>query len=65
MFPAYGSSNSAMGLTPDELAELTLGSIWVDVCKLPIDSQGQVAILYAKNRLISIKPSAAAPSVLA
>ena len=34
VFPACGSSNSAIELTPDELGELTPGSIWVDVCKL-------------------------------
>lgn len=35
VFPACGSSNSAIELTPDELEELTPGSTWVDVCKLP------------------------------
>ena len=35
VFPACGSSNSAIALTPDELEELTPGSTWVDVCKLP------------------------------
>lgn len=33
--PACGSSNSAIALTPDELAAYTPGSQWVDVCKLP------------------------------
>lgn len=35
VFSACGSSNSAIELTPDELEELTPGSTWVDVCKLP------------------------------
>ena len=35
VFPAYGSSNSAMELTLAELEELTRPSVWVDVCKLP------------------------------
>lgn len=35
VFPACGSSNSAIELTPDELEGLSPGSIWVDVCKLP------------------------------
>ena len=32
---SFGSSNSAIELTPDELEKLTPGSTWVDVCKLP------------------------------
>ena len=35
VFPACGSSNSAIELTPNELEQLTPGSTWVDVCKLP------------------------------
>ena len=35
VFPACGSSNSAMELTLSELADLTQPSVWVDVCKLP------------------------------
>ena len=35
VFPACGSSNSAIELTPDELEAITPGSTWVDVCKLP------------------------------
>ena len=35
VYPACGSSNSAIALTPDELAACTPGSTWVDVCKLP------------------------------
>ena len=35
VYPACGSSNSAIALTLDELAAYTPGSIWVDVCKLP------------------------------
>lgn len=35
VYPACGSSNSAIALTLDELAMYTPGSTWVDVCKLP------------------------------
>lgn len=35
VYPACGSSNSAIALTPDELAALLPGCAWVDVCKLP------------------------------
>lgn len=35
VYPACGSSNSAIALTLDELAAYTPGSTWVDVCKLP------------------------------
>ena len=39
VFPACGSSNSAIELTPDELEELTPGSTWVDstarICASP------------------------------
>ena len=35
IYPACGSSNSAIALTPDELAEILPKSTWVDVCKLP------------------------------
>ena len=34
VFPACGSSNSAIELSPAELEEITSGT-WVDVCKLP------------------------------
>ena len=34
VFPACGSSNSAIELSPTELERLTPGSTWVDVCKL-------------------------------
>ena len=34
-YPACGSSNSAIALTPDELAAIVPKSEWVDVCKLP------------------------------
>ena len=33
VFPAAGSSNSAIEVTPDQLQEYS-GGIWVDVCKL-------------------------------
>lgn len=35
VYPACGSSNSAIALTLGELEELTKPSVWVDVCKLP------------------------------
>lgn len=35
VYPACGSSNSAIALSPDELASILPGSAWVDVCKLP------------------------------
>lgn len=35
VYPACGSSNSAIALAPDELAGLLPSSAWVDVCKLP------------------------------
>ena len=37
VFPACGSSNSAIELTPAELEEIVPGCRWVDVCKLPED----------------------------
>ncbi len=33
VFPACGSSNSAIELTPEELDKYTLNAGWVDVCK--------------------------------
>ena len=35
VFPACGSANSAVELTPEELERLTPGSRWIDVCKIP------------------------------
>lgn len=35
VFPACGSSNSAIELTPDELEKYSNYKQWVDVCKLP------------------------------
>ena len=35
VFPACGSANSAIELTPDELEELCAPCTWVDVYKLP------------------------------
>ena len=35
VFPACGSSNSAIELTLAEIEGLTAPSVWVDVCKLP------------------------------
>lgn len=37
VFPACGSSNSAIELAPSELEEVIPQCIWVDVCKLPED----------------------------
>lgn len=33
VFPAAGSSNSAVGMTPDELFAFSRSADWVDVCK--------------------------------
>ena len=35
IYPACGSSNSAIYLTLDELEEISRADAWVDVCKLP------------------------------
>ena len=35
VYPAVGSSNSAIGLTPEELEDLSCARGWVDVCRLP------------------------------
>ena len=35
VFPAVGSDNSAVELTPDELFKFSRAAEWVDVCKLP------------------------------
>ncbi len=35
IFPACGSSNSAIELTPDELEKYSNYVEWIDVCKLP------------------------------
>lgn len=35
VYPACGSSNSAIALSPAELEAVLPGSEWVDVCKLP------------------------------
>lgn len=37
VYPACGSSNSAIALTPDELAQIVPEGVWVDVCKLPTE----------------------------
>ena len=39
VFPAVGSSNSAIELTPDELYEFSAALEWVDVCKIPEDTE--------------------------
>lgn len=35
VYPACGSSSSAIALTPDELSKIVPEGAWVDVCKLP------------------------------
>lgn len=35
VYPACGSANSAVRLTPEELMELSGAKEWIDVCKLP------------------------------
>lgn len=35
VFPACGSSNSAIEFTPDELYQYSKALEWIDVCKLP------------------------------
>lgn len=35
VFPACGSSNSAIELTPDEVFRISKATDWVDVCKTP------------------------------
>lgn len=35
VYPAVGSANSAIELTPDELFTISKAKKWVDVCKLP------------------------------
>lgn len=39
VYPACGSSNSAIALTPEELAQIVPEGVWVDVCKLPTEGQ--------------------------
>ena len=36
IFPACGSSNSAIELTPDEMEKYSHSLGWIDVCKLPV-----------------------------
>jgi prolyl-tRNA editing enzyme YbaK/EbsC (Cys-tRNA(Pro) deacylase) len=40
VYPACGSGNSAIELTPDELNEYAKNKAWVDVCK-PVNAGGQ------------------------
>ncbi|MCI2198056.1 MAG: YbaK/EbsC family protein, partial [Eubacterium sp.] len=35
VFPAAGSGNSAIELTPDELYQYSKALDWVEVCKIP------------------------------
>lgn len=39
IFPAVGSSNSAIELTPDELFIYSAALEWVDVCKLSVNEE--------------------------
>ena len=36
VFPACGSSNSAIELSIDEVEQVSLYTEWIDVCKLPV-----------------------------
>ena len=38
VFPACGSSNSAIELTLDELEKYSNSLSWIDVCKLPVEA---------------------------
>ena len=38
VYPAAGSGNSAVEMTPEQIAEVT-GGEWVDVCKLPDENE--------------------------
>lgn len=33
VYPACGSANSAVKLTPDELCKISESKAWIDVCK--------------------------------
>ena len=35
VYPACGSANSAVELTPKELEQLAGSKAWIDVCKIP------------------------------
>ena len=35
VYPACGSANSAVELTPEELEQLSGSKAWIDVCKIP------------------------------
>ena len=39
VFPAVGSSSSAVEMTPDELYKFSSALEWVDVCKIPENEQ--------------------------
>lgn len=43
VYPAAGSSNSAVKITPEELQKVT-GGIWVDVCKLTEEGNGGIRV---------------------
>ena len=38
VYPACGSANSAIALSPDELETYSRAAGWVDVCKLPVQA---------------------------
>jgi prolyl-tRNA editing enzyme YbaK/EbsC (Cys-tRNA(Pro) deacylase) len=40
VFPACGSSNSAIELSCDELVRLSEADGWVDVCRIPDEAAG-------------------------
>lgn len=41
VFPAAGSDNSAIELSPEELTEFSRAKAWIDVCKLPEEAERQ------------------------
>lgn len=41
VFPACGSANSAIELTCDELFDVSKAEKWIDVCKIPVSSEGE------------------------
>ena len=39
IYPACGSSNSAVELTPEELEQLSGSKGWIEVCRIPEESE--------------------------
>ena len=42
IYPACGSANSAIAMSPDELETYSQASSWVDVCRLPVLSEDTI-----------------------